>query len=53
LKRIGASIRQKLDIKTRAELVRFAVLWVEETRIDDKSLSEAAQKECISVNPSM
>lgn len=34
-----ASIRQKLGIKTRPELVRFAVLWVEETRIDDKSLS--------------
>lgn len=34
-----ASIRQKLDIKTRAELVRFAVLWVEETRVDDMSAS--------------
>lgn len=29
-----ASIRQKLDIKTRAELVRFAVLWGEDTRMD-------------------
>ena len=29
-----ASIRQKLDIKTRAELVRFAVLWGEDTKMD-------------------
>lgn len=29
-----ASIRQKLDIKTRAELVRFAVLWGEDTGMD-------------------
>lgn len=29
-----ASIRRKLDIKTRAELVRFAVLWGEDTKMD-------------------
>jgi DNA-binding NarL/FixJ family response regulator len=32
-----ASIRQKLDIKTRAELVRFAVLWMAETGADEIS----------------
>ena len=35
-----ASIRQKLDIKTRAELVRFAVLWMAETGADEISTSD-------------
>jgi len=29
------SIRQKLDVKSRAELVRFAVLWMAETGAEE------------------
>ncbi len=35
-----ASIRNKLDIKSRAELVRFAVLWVAETGADELTSAE-------------